>query len=407
MSTLLSVNSISKKYSRSVSHPRKLVRQIVLRALMLQEQATKSSLDETEFWAVRDIDFRLQRGDAVGIMGPNGAGKTTLLNILAGNIDPDFGSIESYGRILSLINLTHGMKTSLTGRENILIKCALNGMTPAETRKNLDSIIEFAELRHCIDATFDTYSSGMKMRLAFAINIHCYADILIIDEVLSVGDAQFKNKCLNYINSIREETAFIFVSHSKNDLLKFCKQGIFLRDGNVVSSGPIKQVCSKYDEYIEDKVQPIPSKDSADKQKISAPFPGGFSVLPEDPATEICEHWETEDEGRIVSGRPVTLNVQIPIHKNDFSFGIIFYLNGEVVTAISSHNFDNASVKASGGLGRISIFFPNFCLTSGLYSVVLALHEGRAYTARVQLEDIRVHRSREVEFGPFNLDASL
>lgn len=400
MSALLSANSISKKFSRSESYPKKLVRQIVLRSFLLQGPSQNSRLEEEEFWAVRGVDFQLHRGQAIGIMGPNGAGKTTLLNMLAGNIDPDIGSVKSYGRILSLINLTHGMKANLTGRENILLKSVLNGMALDETAKRIESIIEFAELSHCIDSTFDTYSSGMKMRLAFSINIHSDADILIVDEVLSVGDALFKNKCLTHINSIREETAFIFVSHSKNDLLKFCKQGIFLKSGDVVSSGPIKQVCKDYDDYIENNGHLASGKDSPE-------IPGGFSVSPEDPSAEICEHWNTEDEGQIISGRPVTLKIQFPIHKKDFSFGLIFYLNDEVVTAISSHNFDNEGVRASGAHGRISILFPNFCLSSGVYSVVLALHEGRAYTARVQLRDIRVYTSGAVEFGPLNLAASL
>jgi lipopolysaccharide transport system ATP-binding protein len=194
-------------------------------------------LRKDEFMAVTDVSFRLRRGECLGLIGHNGAGKSTLLKILNGLLPPDGGQITARGRTAALIELNAGFNPILSGRENIYNEAALLGFTPAETRQKFDSIVEFAEIGDFLDMPVQNYSSGMRVRLGFAVAAHMEPDILLIDEVLAVGDVAFRFKCLNAIGELMKSSAVIFVSHTMPQIFRLCTDLIVMDHGAVTYQG--------------------------------------------------------------------------------------------------------------------------------------------------------------------------
>jgi lipopolysaccharide transport system ATP-binding protein len=194
-------------------------------------------LRRDEFWAVEDVSFALRRGECLGLIGHNGAGKSTLLKILNGLIPPDGGRITTRGRVAALIELNAGFNPILTGRENIYNQAALLGFTREETQSRFDKIVDFAEIGEFLDMPVQNYSSGMRVRLGFAVAAQMEPDVLIIDEVLAVGDVAFRFKCLNAIGEIMRSAAVIFVSHTMPQIFRLCDEVIVLDHGAVTYQG--------------------------------------------------------------------------------------------------------------------------------------------------------------------------
>jgi lipopolysaccharide transport system ATP-binding protein len=210
------------------------------------DRSTKSSSDYV--WALRDINFDIQQGDAVGIIGRNGAGKSTLLKILSRTTSPTTGSVKVRGRIASLLEVGTGFQPELTGRENIYQNGAILGMRKAEITRKMDEIIDFSGCERYIDTPVKRYSSGMYVRLAFAVAAHLESEILVVDEVLAVGDAEFQKKCLGKMGDISrgEGRTVLFVSHNMEALQNLCDKAILLKEGKVVSQGTAIETVSNY-----------------------------------------------------------------------------------------------------------------------------------------------------------------
>ena len=206
----------------------------------------RSRLHAPTEYALKDISLTLSRGETLGVIGRNGAGKTTLLKTVSGKYAPDSGILDIKGKIISLIELGAGLDPNLSGRENIFRKGLLNGVPLSVLREKIEEIIEFAELEHCIDSYVRTYSSGMKMRLAFAINIQSSGDILVIDEVLSVGDREFRQKCFKWLMENRHKFGVIFASHSMSDIASFCSKAIVLETGEIKRAGNVGECINYY-----------------------------------------------------------------------------------------------------------------------------------------------------------------
>jgi lipopolysaccharide transport system ATP-binding protein len=204
--------------------------------------------DEVEdFWALRDVTFQLRRGDRLGIIGRNGAGKSTLLRILSRITDPSAGEAWIRGRVSSLLEVGTGFHPDLTGRENVFLNGAILGMRRAEILRRFDEIVAFAEIEKFLDTPVKRYSSGMYVRLAFAVAAHLDPEILIVDEVLSVGDAQFQEKCLGKMSQVAGEgRTVLFVSHNLAAVRSLCTHGLLLRDGRLAASGPVDEVARTY-----------------------------------------------------------------------------------------------------------------------------------------------------------------
>jgi len=205
-----------------------------------------SGLRPDEFWAVRDVSFELRRGECLGLIGHNGAGKTTLLKMLNGLIKPDGGRIEMRGRVGALIALGAGFNPILTGRENIYVNASILGLSKREINEKLDEIIDFAEIGEFIDAPVQSYSSGMQVRLGFSVASALKPDVLILDEVLAVGDDNFRTKCLLRITECLKDTSVIFVSHQRSQISRICTRAIWIDKGKVLETGSAKAVCANY-----------------------------------------------------------------------------------------------------------------------------------------------------------------
>jgi lipopolysaccharide transport system ATP-binding protein len=205
-----------------------------------------AELDET-IWALRGVSLEIKRGEVVGIIGSNGAGKTTLLKILSRITEPTEGYAEIYGRVGSLLEVGTGFHPELTGRENIYLNGAILGMKKAEIEQKFDEIVDFAEIEKFIDTPVKHYSSGMYVRLAFAVSAHLEPDILLVDEVLAVGDAVFQRKCLGKMGSVAKEgRTVLFVSHNMMAVQKLCNRGIWLSEGKIMEEGQADRVVSSY-----------------------------------------------------------------------------------------------------------------------------------------------------------------
>jgi len=212
--------------------------------------------DEVEdFWALRGLDFEIRRGDVVGIIGRNGAGKSTLLKVLSRITEPTEGRITIRGRVASLLEVGTGFHPELTGRENVYLNGAILGMTRAEIRRKFDEIVAFAEIEKFLDTPVKRYSSGMYVRLAFAVAAHLEPEILIVDEVLAVGDAEFQKKCLAKMHDVSGDgRTVLFVSHNLAAVQKLCSVGIVLKEGRIVCTGPVGEAIVQYSRTQQDAV---------------------------------------------------------------------------------------------------------------------------------------------------------
>ena len=196
---------------------------------------------------LQGVSFSVSKGEAVGLVGVNGCGKSTMLKLMARIIYPNQGKVEIYGRVSSLIELGAGFHPDMTGRENIYINASIFGLTKAEIDRRLDEIIQFSELGSTIDTPVRTYSSGMYMRLAFSVAIHVDADILLVDEILAVGDAGFQEKCFNKLKEIKSNgTTIVIVSHALGQIEEICDRSIWLKNGKIEMIGSPQQVHASY-----------------------------------------------------------------------------------------------------------------------------------------------------------------
>lgn len=199
-------------------------------------------------WSLKNVNFEIQKGDAVGIIGKNGAGKSTLLKVLSQITSPTFGSVKIKGRVASLLEVGTGFHPELTGRENIYLNGAILGMKKNEISKKFDEIVDFAGVNNFVDTPVKRYSSGMYVRLAFAVAANLESEILIVDEVLAVGDSEFQNKCVGKMNNISKEDGrtILFVSHNMESIKALCNKGILIENGCVLNSSSIKNVIEQY-----------------------------------------------------------------------------------------------------------------------------------------------------------------
>ena len=227
-----------------VSFRRNRKRNFSIREMLLQQ---KNTSPKGEFWALRNINFQVNAGEAVGLMGANGQGKSTLLRLIAGVLLPDEGSVTVNGGVAPLIELTGGLKSDLTARDNIGLVAGLHGVSRSELKKRFDSIVEFAEVGDFLDTPVRHFSSGMKVRLGFSIVTSIDEPIILVDEALAVGDAAFKEKCYIRMKDLLNQGKTLFlVSHKERDLKEFCTRGLYLKDGSLAVNGTLNVALNAY-----------------------------------------------------------------------------------------------------------------------------------------------------------------
>src|SRR5438105_4776237 len=242
MFPIIDVNHLSKEYELGRSINREDFREFLMRKLKVssrREQPKKDSDRPRKFWALNDISFEVAQGDVIGILGRNGAGKSTLLKIISKVTDPTRGTVTLRGRLGSLLEVGTGFHLELTGRENVYLNGAILGMSKAEIDAYFDEIVSFSEIEKFLDLPVKRYSSGMYLRLAFSVAAHLNTEILLMDEVLAVGDLTFQRKCLGKMEEIgRSGRTVMFVSHNVHAVTGLCPRTILIKEGSIVADGP-------------------------------------------------------------------------------------------------------------------------------------------------------------------------
>ena len=330
---------------------------------------TRHSVED--FWALQDVSFEVKPGEVVGIIGRNGAGKSTLLKLLSRITEPTTGQIHLRGRVASLLEVGTGFHPELTGRENIFLNGAVLGMHRSEIKKRFDAIVDFAEVEKFLDTPVKRYSSGMYMRLAFAVAAHLEPEILIVDEVLAVGDASFQKKCLGKMQDVSKGgRTVLFVSHNMGAITSLCRTGIWLQQGQIIKTGVARQIV---DEYL--------TNDAESQSAIM----------------ELGAMRRTGDFGRKLkiermewlSGLPLQhgekISARIHFHAlqdvDDVAFGIGFStLDG---TRLLSYDTDfqdgyRPNFKA-GTISHIEMTLLELCLAPGIYSVDIGCRSGDSF----------------------------
>jgi lipopolysaccharide transport system ATP-binding protein len=332
-----------------------------LRAIV-GKNMTADKLRKDEFWAVKDVSFQLRRGECLGLIGHNGAGKSTLLKMLNGLINPDQGSITIRGKIGALIELGAGFNPILTGRENIYNNGAVLGFNRKEIDKKLDKIIDFAEIREFIDAPVKNYSSGMKVRLGFAVAAQMEPDVLLVDEVLAVGDLGFVIKCLNRMSEIIPNAAMIFVSHSMPMMARVSSKVMLMDKGQEkYYSNDITEGIKQYIELFE-----APKKLNQGSGEIEL-----MSISIKDPRTNV---FYPDNRVTIETHDNLEFKIELDISPNIEKFVLAFTtFDGQLREALSSGSEIN-NVIFGKSKNRIRTFYakiPNIVLSTGKYSITL------------------------------------
>ena len=299
----IKVENLSKCY-QIYDQPRDRLKQFVVPRLQ-RAVGQPSRQYFREFWALKDVSFEVKRGETVGIIGRNGAGKSTLLQILCGTLSPTQGNVEIKGRVAALLELGSGFNPEFTGRENVYMNASVLGLSNQEIDARLDEIIAFADVGDFLDQPVKTYSSGMSIRLAFSVIVHVDADILIVDEALSVGDMFFQAKCMAHMKKLMSSgVTVLFVSHDTSAVKALCSRAVYLEQGKVVASGSTEDVVEAYYGAAVNSRQSIPAL-----QEVMVPQIG--TVFDEASLADQIEFSNRASFQRIQNGMAQFLNVQL------------------------------------------------------------------------------------------------
>lgn len=372
---LLDVKNIGLRFARSYAGTRRmLAAQIVETALGLAPKT--HDMKEGDFWALKDISFQLHRGETIALLGLNGAGKSTLLRILYRLLLPDEGEVDYYGQVAGLIELGAGMKAVLTGHENIYVKGGLMGKTRQEIDALYQDIVDFSELGEFIHAPLATYSSGMRLRLGFSIAVCVKPDILLIDEIMAVGDHSFRKKCEQKLEELRDGAGVLFASHSIGMLQKICQKGLVLDKGQIKFYGPID---SAIDHHLrlgnEDKFDKIIVEPDGETEQAF----WGRPFFKKERIKSARHTWCDEDgnsKSVFYTNEEAYFDLEFKLSKtfSDVVVGLSIWTDeGERITAISSDLTDN-DVFLGGEVDYAArLKLPAISLNPGNYVSTLAI----------------------------------
>jgi ABC-type polysaccharide/polyol phosphate transport system ATPase subunit len=420
----INVSKVYRRYARKKQFA-------TLKSALLKGSLIRDLQPDETFPALRGVSFTVPKGCTYGVIGRNGSGKSTLLKCVAGITRPNEGSINVDGRISALIELGAGFHPEISGRENVFINGIMLGLSKREIQRRFDEIVEFAELKDFIDAPVKTYSSGMYMRLGFAVAIHVDPDVLLIDEVLAVGDQGFTVKCLDKFAEFRRRNkSILLVTHSLDLVEKFCDRALWLDKGKTLAEGEPKRVVASYLMHVaKDEEAQLARQEAANVAAVAdAPVePSGIGVdggaMPSDvvdsPAdmfqategrwgsreVEIVEVTLHGADGQIShlfqSGDPLEIRLRTRAHQpiRDFVFGIgLFNADGFCCYGTNT-NIEELEPAEISGEGEIRFRVPSLDLVEGTYKVDVAVHrlDGYPYDYHRLLYTFRVKsRTREV-----------
>ena len=362
---IIEVDNVSKKYAKTLRSSLWYgIKDIGSELLIRRSGPTNVSLRSDEFWSLQNVSFELMKGQSIAIIGDNGAGKSTLLKLIYGLIRPDSGRIVLRGKVGAIIELGAGLDPVLTGRENIYLKAALFGYSKNEVNSMLDQIIDFAGVGDFIDTPVQFYSSGMSSRLAFAVTTHLKPDILLVDEVLAVGDMDFQRKCINHmLNYISSGGSIILVSHNPNHIQAVCQRGILLENGVNSFEGTSIETL---DRYFKNQLSKISfNKTTTNDNNLRE----RKSMIIEEVILEPIQG-ET-----IQSNQDCRLKVKYVTTKSfeNISWGLSIWTHDNIVNISGNYDLTPRTIKAEEG--ELSCLIPKLPLAPGTYLLKIAIGE--------------------------------
>ena len=328
--------------------------------LKIGEENVRSVKGSSEYvWALRDINFEVKKGEILGIIGSNGAGKSTLLKILSKVTAPTTGSVKVKGRVASLLEVGTGFHPELSGRDNIYLNGAILGMTKREIASKLDAIVDFAGVERYIDTPVKRYSSGMYVRLAFAVAAHLEPEILIVDEVLAVGDAEFQKKCLGKMKDVSEQDGrtVLFVSHNMDAITRLCEGCLYLSNGGLIKNGPTEYVIAQYLQK---------------ENSVKAHFEYPQNMLPGSDSVQLLStrvintEYSTTNNFRLDEKIGIEIIFRVMKETNDFVCGFNLY-NYKDIHLFTSHDTLNVGKYLKPGIYKSNVWIPANFLTHGLH----------------------------------------
>jgi lipopolysaccharide transport system ATP-binding protein len=389
MSNIISVENVSKKYI--IRHQKQgyltlrdamveSVKNFGKRIIKPGDKVYDDSFEE--FWALKDVSFELKQGDRVGIIGRNGAGKSTLLKILSRITEPTSGGIKLRGRVASLLEVGTGFHPELTGRENIFLNGAILGMSRMEIKKKFDEIVAFAEVDKFLDTPVKRYSSGMYVRLAFSVAAHLEPEILIVDEVLAVGDTQFQKKCLGKMESVgKEGRTVLFVSHNLNAVRTLCNRAVLFDKGVIIGDGSVHQVINH---YVGNLKESIFSRQWTD---TSTP-PGNSSAYLR--SVRICDdNGVALDEVDTDTAFNIEIDYQIKTEGSYIGITILLYdsENNLVFSSINNHEKEWYGKPMAEGSYSTVCKVPGKLLNNGRFTISLIMF-GKGFSDAQTITDV-------------------
>ena len=367
---------------------------------------SRRNVEQEDFWPLRDVSFRLDRGQSLGVIGPNGAGKSTLLKLVTGILTPTHGDMFVNGRICSLLELGAGFQPDLTGRENIFLNGSIYGLDRRQMNARLDSIIDFAELGDFIDTPVRHYSSGMYVRLGFAVAIHTDPDLLLVDEVLAVGDQSFQHKCMSAIQRFREGGGtLLLVSHDLDAIQAICRQAIWLEHGLVQSEGQPTDVAMHYlrEQARREEERAILAGQNDAGERINAPGRWGSGKV-RITEVELCDG-SGERTTTFASGEPLTVRLHYTASRRVENpvFGLaVHHESGAHVTGPNTQ-FGGLEIAAVAGSGVVTYEVAHLPLLAGLYRLSVAVVDGtdnETFDHHDRLYDFQIYPdSRNERYG--------
>ncbi len=385
MSTVIKVENVSKQYrlgnvgTGTVSHDLNRWWQNVRGKedpyIRIGEDNDRAKKGKKEYvWALKDINFEVKHGEVLGIIGRNGAGKSTLLKILSRTTAPTTGNVKIKGRVASLLEVGTGFHPELTGKENILLNGAILGMTKNEIKKKFDEIVDFSGVEQYIDTPVKRYSSGMYVRLAFAVAANLESEILIVDEVLAVGDAEFQRKCLGKMTDVsnKDGRTVLFVSHDLEAVLKLCSKSIYLKKGKIQCINTTSFVLASY--LKSEKV----SHDTVDLSIIRR-TPGvinrNVKYISVRMVRSDTEPWKIKYRQQLI----FEFKVQVLHFIKELELGVAIYSSTdfEIVSSLSTDNSKMENLEQ--GIYKVDFAFENFFLLPGLYKVGFGIRSEKAF----------------------------
>ena len=334
----------------------------------IKEILVRRNLGEwEELWALRDVSFEIEPGQVVGVIGENGSGKSTLLKVLSGIVAPDRGEAAVRGRVASLLELGAGFQPEYTGRENIYLYGALLGVRRSEIEERMDRIVAFSELGSRVENPVKNYSSGMYMRLGFAVAVHLDPDVLLIDEVLAVGDAAFQQKCYEHLHALRRAgCTIVLVTHDLDSVSRFCERAIWLDRGRLLADGPVDYTINRYLDLSARRAAEGRGLEGASQQA--------------DSLVQVTSLRWVDAGGKeirtLTSGQPATLEIgyQASAAVSGLSFNVAVFRN-DGVRCLDAPSNVGRTYDVEPGEGRARLHFSAFTLHGGSYSASIAVYE--------------------------------